>query len=87
MSKVDVYRSKVFVGQFIREGNIFVTAGQGTRRNFLILASWRSICERMFGILDQKIRFYNTTTGSKYKCFKTVEARDVGWSVLDVAVR
>lgn len=59
----------------------------GTRRNFISLGSWRSICERMFGILDQKIRFYNTTTGSKYKCFKTVEARDVGWSVLDVAVR
>ncbi|XP_025115257.1 DDB1- and CUL4-associated factor 11-like isoform X1 [Pomacea canaliculata] len=33
---------------------------------------------------DQNVRLFNTQ-GSKFELFKTIHARDVGWSVLDVA--
>jgi len=33
---------------------------------------------------DRNLRLYHTTEG-KFELFKTIQARDVGWSVLDTA--
>ena len=35
---------------------------------------------------DQTLRVYDTTDG-KFKKFKEIKARDVGWSILDTAFR
>lgn len=77
MSKVDTYRSKVFCGQYTKDGRVLITACQ-----------------------DQRIRFYDMTKAfdagrtkdlsfgprSTAEPFRSVEAKDVGWSILDVAV-
>uniref|UniRef100_A0A0B6YVT7 Uncharacterized protein n=1 Tax=Arion vulgaris TaxID=1028688 RepID=A0A0B6YVT7_9EUPU len=34
---------------------------------------------------DQHIRVYNTSDDNKFKLFRSIRARDVGWSVLDTA--
>jgi WD repeat-containing protein 23 len=34
--------------------------------------------------VDRNLRLYHTTEG-KFELFKTIQARDVGWSVLDTA--
>lgn len=39
-----------------------------------------------FSFTDQNVRIYNTEMG-KFDKFKTIRARDVGWSVLDTAFR
>lgn len=35
--------------------------------------------------LDQQIRVYDTRNG-EYRLVKTIQARDIGWSIIDVAL-
>lgn len=75
---LDTYEGKVFCGIFSRDGNYFVTASQGWWFFFLY---WRFV-ELIF--VDQQIRLYKSDTGV-YSLFKTIHARDVGWSIIDIA--
>lgn len=84
MENLDSYNGKVFCGTFSKNGNYFITASQG-KINIVRSASLNLKKIREFYlILDQHIRLYNTTNGN-YELFKTVRARDVGWSIIDVA--
>lgn len=80
MERLDKHDGKVFCGTFSKEGNYFITASQG--KIFLYYRGFKSIL--LFSFLDQKIRIYRSDRGV-YKLLRTIHARDVGWSIIDVA--
>lgn len=45
----------------------------------------RKLCERLeltLSLADQQIRIYDTT-GKSWRLIQQVEARDIGWSIID----
>jgi WD repeat-containing protein 23 len=73
------YSHKAFCGTYSQDGNIFLSASQGANSEccFLLLFLY-------FAFPDRNIRVYDTSYGN-FKLRKEIVARDVGWSVLDVA--
>lgn len=78
MSLLDTSPGKVFCGVFSKSGNRFITASQGKQ----IIISFIPI--RIYRILDRSIRIYDSA-GGPYKFLHSISARDVGWSIIDVA--
>lgn len=76
---LDNTSGKVFCGIFSPDGNTFLTASQGNHTNFLQFHYKKKI-----GFSDRHIKLYNSKDCS-YKMVKNVKARDVGWSIIDVA--
>lgn len=76
---LDGYSGKVFCGNFSKDGNYFITASQG-----LLSISVSDFIFDPYIFLDRQIRLYQSGNGS-YKFFNKINARDVGWSIIDVA--
>src|SRR5687767_497923 len=85
MSKIDTYRSKVFCGQYTKDGRVLITACQDQRIRFYDMT-------KLADAGYVKTRSTGTSNGlsnaepSSNLQFHSVEAKDVGWSILDVAV-
>lgn len=79
MKVIDKHEAKVFCGIFSKDGSHFLTASQGYW-NYLK----RNCCNYLLFFVDQQIRLYNTTNDD-YRLVKNIQAKDVGWSVIDVA--
>lgn len=48
------------------------------------IKNWKIIKSLMPKTVDRQLRLYDTSNG-RFKLLKTIEARDVGWSILDTA--
>ena len=70
----------MFCGSYSNDGDIFICAPQG---NGILI---HLFINNIIIYIDSCIRLYNTE-GSKFNCYKNVDARDVGWSVLSTALR
>ncbi|XP_067389182.1 DDB1- and CUL4-associated factor 11 isoform X1 [Emydura macquarii macquarii] len=71
LALTDSYSQKAFCGVYSRDGQLFLSACQGMGG------------APPLSTVDQTIRLYDCRYGG-FRKFKSVQARDVGWSVLDV---
>lgn len=76
---LDDTSGKVFCGIFSPDGNTFLTASQGSHRTTFLRFQLKNT-----KLSDRHIKLYNSKDCS-YKMVKNVKARDVGWSIIDVA--
>lgn len=86
MHQVDKYNSKAFCGSYSKDGRFFLTASQGERPCSSVIYSLYLWYARLTCLLlpDKLLRLYQTYNGD-FVNFRTIPARDVGWSILDTA--
>ena len=77
----DSFESRAFCGTYSRDGSIFISGVQG----MLAFPEFADVHVHFF-FADNCLYLYDTT-GRNFKRYKSVHARDVGWSILDTTIR
>lgn len=89
MHQVAKYSTKAFCGSYSKDGRFFLTASQGKSfffyiQKLLFIMALIFLCDLSNILADKFLRLYRTHDGD-FVQFKTIPARDVGWSILDTA--
>lgn len=78
MSVLDTYNGKAFCGIYSKDGDYFITTSQGNIQRCNQTDCYCNV------FLDRQIRLYKSNDNG-YKLINSIHARDVGWSIIDVA--
>ena len=82
----DSFESRAFCGTYSRDGSIFISGVQG-RRYSTSFRDWLTFTDIFSSFCVDNCLYLYDTAGRKFKRYKSVQARDVGWSILDTTIR